>query len=140
MAKYRKKPIIVEAEQWFRGKMGNHDSKPFVSYDWGQEAPATILTLQGRVDVFQGDYIITAPNGETYPCNEKVFEETYEKVEPQRIIDPAEKEEFTFKVTGCLSAESFQEVIGFARKFGLNRIRNIKEGFEFFYEKKYEEN
>lgn len=78
--KFRKKPIEIEAEQWFPGKMMNSKKQPFVSYDFGQEGPATIETLEGRMNVSKGDWIIRGVNGEYYPCKPDIFEKTYEKV------------------------------------------------------------
>ena len=78
--KYRKKPIIVEAVQWFPhvmvdGVEQNWDNDPRTPNDW------TIDTLEGRLHVLPGDWIITGILGERYPCNPKIFEMTYEKVE-----------------------------------------------------------
>lgn len=78
--KYRKKPIIIEAEQWFPGKkiegVGNVE---------GGKGPdfAFVNTLEGIMTVKPGDYIITGFKGEKYPCKPDIFEATYEKVEPE---------------------------------------------------------
>lgn len=73
--KYRKRPIVIEAEQWFPCK--NVDG---VSYDPGQVSPATVNTLEGRMNVSYGDWIITGIEGEKYPCKDAIFKKTYEAV------------------------------------------------------------
>ncbi len=62
MAKYRKKPIIIEAYQYFG-------------------AGFEICTLEGDMKVRDTDYIITGIAGEVYPCRADIFEKTYDKVE-----------------------------------------------------------
>lgn len=61
MAKYRKKPVIIEAYKT--------DKEVFIE------------TLEGTMKADVGDYIITGVKGEQYPCKPDIFEETYEKVE-----------------------------------------------------------
>ena len=73
--KYRKKPVVIEATQWF--KMGDH---PAVFMGRLGILPF-IETLEGPMTVTPGDYIITGVKGEHYPCKPDIFEMTYEKVE-----------------------------------------------------------
>lgn len=61
MAKYRKKPVIIEAYQ--------------------TDKEMIIHTLEGDMKASIGDYIITGVNGEKYPCKPDIFNKTYEKVE-----------------------------------------------------------
>ncbi len=75
MARYRKKPIVIEAEQWFPG----------TEIDGVEQTKATprsalISTLEGPLHVSPGDWIITGVAGEKYPCKPDIFEATYEKV------------------------------------------------------------
>ena len=70
MPKYRKKPVVVEAEQWFPGKN--------IEGVFGDGDRHYIVTLEGMVRVSSGDYIITGVNGEKYPCKPDIFEKTYE--------------------------------------------------------------
>ena len=77
--KFRKKPVVIEATQWF--KNGDHLNvvpdpvgHPYDSY-YG------IHTLEGFMRVTPGDWIITGVHGEHYPCKPDIFELTYEKVE-----------------------------------------------------------
>ncbi len=71
--KYRKKPVVVEATQWF--KMGDH---PAVFYN--HNSVPTIKTLEGEHFVTVGDFIITGVKGEQYSCKPDIFALTYEEV------------------------------------------------------------
>lgn len=77
MAKFRKKPVVIEASQWF--KMGDH---PMV-YNLPPDNPN--LETHGWVDTLEcghvvapGDWIICGVKGEFYPCKPDIFEATYE--------------------------------------------------------------
>ena len=72
--KYRKKPVVVEAAQWF--KDGDHSAVE----KWN-DGEYRIKTLEGAHIVTPGDYIITGVVGENYPCKPDIFEMTYERVE-----------------------------------------------------------
>lgn len=73
MPKYRKKPIVIEAVQWFPEK------KIDGVYVIGLEG--YIETLEGEMIVRPGDWIITGVKGEKYPCNPDIFEMIYEWLE-----------------------------------------------------------
>lgn len=80
--KYKKKPIVIEAIQWngnnereikdFCGERAKFEGKQFKNL--------YIYTLEGTMFSNVGDYIIKGVRGEFYPCNEKVFLQTYRKV------------------------------------------------------------
>ena len=76
--KYRKKPVIIEATQWFKHgdhpQVMRHERPENSKIGW-------IWTLEGVNVVTPGDYIITGIKGEHYPCKPDIFEATYEKVE-----------------------------------------------------------
>ena len=89
MAKYRKRPAVVDATQWFGD--GDHDhvdqypalrrvescahcSGPIRKHGW-------VDTLEGGHIVCPGDWIITGVKGDSYPCKPDVFEQTYELAE-----------------------------------------------------------
>lgn len=82
MAKYRKKPVVIEAVQWF--KDGDHPSvvrDPKFLMGTGTPLNTPIVkTLEGWHDVTVGDWIITGVKGENYPCKPDIFEATYEAV------------------------------------------------------------
>lgn len=86
--KYRKKPIVIDAEQWkpeilARPSIGKPDRLGVVwQYDHqGKVATGRISTLEGDYTVTIDDWIITGVKGEKYPCKPDIFEATYEKVE-----------------------------------------------------------
>jgi hypothetical protein len=83
MAKYRKKPVVIEARQ-FDGKNG------LVLLGWigGTELEEDFLgdyieikTLEGVMRADKNDWIIKGVAGEFYPCKPDIFTATYEKVE-----------------------------------------------------------
>jgi hypothetical protein len=79
MARYRKKPIVVEAEQFWA------DKKPWpagvVECDPGVGSGYAIMTTAGLVGVRHGEWIITGPAGEQYhPCPDERFKVAYEPV------------------------------------------------------------
>ena len=71
MAKFRKKPVVIEATQWF--KDGDHSEVKLV-----HKGEYAIKTLEGYMQVTEGDWIITGVKGEHYPCKPDIFELTYE--------------------------------------------------------------
>ena len=102
LAKYRKKPVVIEAvqllwETW--DEMRKHvgagklsEGKPegcfvdakgeaFSFPDTNDRIGLKILTPEGLMLGVEGDYIIRGVKGELYPCKPDIFEATYEKVE-----------------------------------------------------------
>lgn len=61
MAKYVKKPVVIEAYQ--------------------ADKEMIIHTLKGDMKASVGDYIITGVHGEQYPCKPDIFKETYQPLE-----------------------------------------------------------
>lgn len=79
--KFRKKPIVIEAEQFFE-KDGVDGVKMIVEHVLGYSILKYFIdTLEGRMQVKDGDWIITGIAGEKYPCKPDIFEKTYERVE-----------------------------------------------------------
>lgn len=89
MAKYRKKPVVIEAWQWNGSTLS--DANNFV-IDYKMPFPALvgclknmtgliIPTLEGDHVAQKGDWILKGVAGEYYPCKPDIFEATYEKVE-----------------------------------------------------------
>lgn len=82
MPKFRKKPVVVEAEQWFPGKEvpGVVFGRPPLST--GPKIWYT-LTLEGWHEVMPGDWVITGVAGERYPCKDAIFRATYEPTDEE---------------------------------------------------------
>lgn len=83
MAKYRKKPVEIEAfrvgvekwkdlAEWCKGRIIRDDHR---------YTAIVITTLEGNMWARVGDWIIKGVAGEFYPCKPNIFEKTYEKVE-----------------------------------------------------------
>lgn len=101
--KFRKKPVVVEAQQWFppgdprhdpamlSDRKGNTVSPPdyrrvgdlyqFTTIRGMGDDIFLIRTLEGDLKVRPGDWIITGVAGEKYPCKPDIFEATYEPVD-----------------------------------------------------------
>lgn len=92
--KYRKKPVVIEAEQltrenadkvaaWCSGRVmvkGRDVAvagpcSPMTSFD---VSGVDIATLEGVMRANIGDFIIKGVKGEFYPCAPDIFELTYE--------------------------------------------------------------
>lgn len=96
IAKYRKKPIVIEAFRW------TGDEHQIEDPDWACIAIAEglmgfvdvgtpkvclqIKTLEGVMTANRGDWIIKGIKGELYPCKPDIFEATYEKTSDQETI------------------------------------------------------
>ena len=111
MSKYRKKPIVIEATQWF--KNGDHPEDNYGAFQVPGGEPfqgeghvvryfrrpdvdgkrgcrncqhtmhehGWIDTREGGHVVCPGDWIITGVAGELYPCKPDIFAATYDPVE-----------------------------------------------------------
>ena len=93
MARYRKKPVIIEAVQFngFNKENGQVDlnerpewlinefGKKIIFFD--KRNTLTIKTLEGNMIANIGDWIIKGVKGEYYPCKPEIFEATYELIE-----------------------------------------------------------
>lgn len=82
MAKYRKKPVVIEAVK-YDGMV--QDIVDFVGLfntemDEGM-IKLYIKTLEGDMLISHGDYVIKGVEGEFYPCKPDIFKKTYELVE-----------------------------------------------------------
>lgn len=109
MARFRKKPVEVEATQWFKNGdhpedrvgephddgSGERQEGAIVRYFRNPDYPGEnscsecgntnhvhgwIDTTEGGHRVCPGDWIITGVAGERYPCKPAIFAETYEEV------------------------------------------------------------
>ena len=87
MPKFRKKPVVIEAEQFnWLGDAGvieqwNRTPSPCDKCGHLFNLHGRVETLEGYHIVCPGDWIITGIQGEWYPCKPDIFEATYERVE-----------------------------------------------------------
>ena len=99
MAKFRKKPVVIEAVQllwtnWsemceFAEVGAFKDGKPEGCYvgidgkitdDANGKIGLRIPTLEGTMLAVENDWVIRGVQGELYPCKPSIFEATYEAV------------------------------------------------------------
>jgi hypothetical protein len=77
MAQYRKKPVLIDAVQFW--ELGDH---PAVEKDDASPTGFGIHTLECtgiKHEVTPGDWIITGVQGEVYACKPDIFKATYER-------------------------------------------------------------
>lgn len=78
--RFKKKPIVIEAvmfEKEYIDRALDFCDKLKFSPDNNEYY---IETLEGRMKLKDGDFIIKGVKDEFYPCDGGIFEETYEKV------------------------------------------------------------
>ena len=100
--KYRKKPVVIEAFQfyvdnmpdWFMDAVSN-DEVILYNCDHKRytidEVYCRIHTLEGWHWCNGGDYVIKGIKGELYPCKADVFNQTYEEVKQMTKIEELEQ-------------------------------------------------
>jgi hypothetical protein len=100
MAKFRKKPVVIDAEMLKAGMIEAHrlgddgwpdpiwqgvmDNQIILYLDRANgvvTGHAEINTLEGTMRAKVGDYIIKGVHGEFYPCKPDIFAKTYDLVE-----------------------------------------------------------
>ena len=92
MSRYRKKPVVIDAERWDGTAAG---ATPIIDWALSNGGSVTyrcddgcdgtegthylaIDTLEGTMLANAGDFIIRGVQGEFYPCKPDIFEQTYE--------------------------------------------------------------
>jgi len=89
MAKFRKKPVIVDAVQF-------HNGVQIPGLCGCLTTPGAVMhqrhvhTLEGLMNVKQGDWIVTGIKGEKYPVKDEIFRATYEEVKDAGKIHSGE--------------------------------------------------
>ena len=83
--KYRKKPVEIDAVQWVSDNIEQvyemlGDNLIIDTDEDEDEVKHFINTLEGKMEMSWGDYIIKGVKGEFYPCKPDIFEMTYEKI------------------------------------------------------------
>ena len=95
MARYRKKPVIIEAVRFIGTGTPPEIEGPEPhwyevarTYDAGEiggiaywEGVLVIETLEGRMVAQPGDWVVLGIAGEVYPVKDAIFVETYDPVE-----------------------------------------------------------
>jgi hypothetical protein len=83
---YRKKPVVITAQQFDQDKKYRL-APEFAAVICAHGEPIGghfggwhIDTLEGKMHVSDGDWIIKGVQGEFYPCKPDIFEATYEPV------------------------------------------------------------
>lgn len=82
VAKYRKKPVTVDAMQW-TGPFDNYLLQEFCGH-WVSIVDGRrplVTSLEGAMTVSPGDWVIKGVKGEFYPCKDDIFKLTYEQVQ-----------------------------------------------------------
>jgi hypothetical protein len=90
MAKFRKRPVVIEAVQlrWDNwSEMCEHagvgfaeDGKPHGVERADHKIEMAIPTLEGVMTASENDWVIRGVGGELYPCKPDIFAKTYEPV------------------------------------------------------------
>lgn len=95
---YRKKPVVIQATQWF--KDGDHPAviRKTAPNRHADEGIPWVATLEGWHIVTPGDWIITGVKGEHYPCKPDIFEMTYEPA----ALDTAQPVQVNARLVGAL--------------------------------------
>jgi hypothetical protein len=82
VARFRKKPVVIDAIQW-DGEESTFDK--IIELDADQShtlgmvgAVLCIPTLEGVMEASPGDWIIRGVKGELYPCKPDIFDATYD--------------------------------------------------------------
>ena len=90
MAMYRKKPAVIDAEQYLEyGKLVKGMCNSISCYLSGNNKPHVHTIHDNQIVKLEvGDYIIPEPDGEHYyPCKSDIFAKTYDLVN----IEPKEE-------------------------------------------------
>jgi len=90
MSKYRKKPVVIEAQKFDGTWESVNEWLTALGYDedgdgtdggpamWMDGGQLVIATLEGDLTASPGDMIIRGVQGEFYACKPDIFAETYE--------------------------------------------------------------
>lgn len=87
MAKYRKKPVVIEAVQWVGGPKAMHDiiglaeNRDDLAFRGIPPHEIQIKTLEGAMTAHFDDWIIKGVQGELYLRKPDIFKQTYELIE-----------------------------------------------------------
>ena len=94
MPQFRKKPVVVEAEQFTQERVDRADL-PFQKQSvccYTGELGWHVYTREGPLHISDGDWIIKGVQGEFYPCKPEIFAATYEPADVLEPLAPPAKE------------------------------------------------
>jgi hypothetical protein len=81
MARFRKRPIVIEAFQWQGEPIDGFERISRGKDDLTADRFFLVIpTLEGTMYAVEGDWIITGVKGEYYPCKDEIFRMSYEPV------------------------------------------------------------
>lgn len=86
MAKYRKKPVVIEAMELTRrfadvvvDFIGKENIESHNLGEFEEDSCYIVIkTLEGEMTANEGDFVIKGVKGEFYPCKPDIFAATYE--------------------------------------------------------------
>ena len=78
MSFWRKRPVVVKAEQFLDG----YTVEGMCAFIDCPTLPPHVHTLEGTMQVSAGDWVICGVKGEYYPCKPDIFAATYECAAP----------------------------------------------------------
>lgn len=96
MAKYLRRTVIIDAEQFFPDKNPWPQGVYTLETGFGPLGKLTVInrryyisTLAGEMEVLSGDFIITEVEGKRYACKKDIFNMTYERIDlPPKPVPP----------------------------------------------------
>lgn len=114
MAKYRKKPISVEAVKYEKGMEDGWVDAHFHS-EFGIYSKMTpyIDTLEGKMLLVGDYYIVTGVEGERWAVRKDIFEETYELVDEEEDKERKEARKIltNYSEAGVIPRKWVEEII-----------------------------
>lgn len=105
---FQKRPVQIEARVYDR--TADFDHAVDVA-EWAGaeriEGVHYIVTLEGKMEISDGDYVIKGIEGEMYPCKPRIFANSYEPVE-ETVESPIDMNEdrFALEVREALLLEA----------------------------------
>jgi hypothetical protein len=97
--KFRKKPVVIEAYlydgdaekafEWVRD-LERKDTTTYLEYSCfngvATRGKLYACTLEGRMEIPVGNFIICGVRGELYSCEPNIFQQTYEPIEESKMF------------------------------------------------------
>lgn len=83
MAKYRKKPVVIEAVEFTRHMASGKEPLPAGVEKVG--LTHWIKKPEGWLSVVVGCWVVTDVNGMVYPCAPDIFAATYEPADSEQV-------------------------------------------------------